>query len=146
MLTGLFYFPDGTTLSNAHFPLFYQVIRAAKSDTRLANNNLPSDIQKLRCRACYEALRFAPQIEAMGKVMSLTWYQFTLESLVCFSIFIILIKLSILQLLVDRMRSYGPFTALHLRYEKDMLAFSGCTHGLSNVEAEELKTIRYNSY
>ena len=47
-----------------------QVIRAAKSDSRLANSNLPLDIQKLRCRACYQALRFAPTIEAMGKVVS----------------------------------------------------------------------------
>ncbi|XP_042494001.1 O-fucosyltransferase 7-like isoform X2 [Macadamia integrifolia] len=93
----------------------YQVIRAAKSDSRLANNNLPPDIQKLRCRACYEALRFAPRIEAMGK------------------------------LLVERMRSYGPYIALHLRYEKDMLAFSGCTHGLSPAEADELTTIRENT-
>lgn len=56
--------------------IFYflaQVIRAAKSDSRLANNNLPADIQKLRCRACYEALRFAPQIEAMGKVDQPAW-------------------------------------------------------------------------
>ncbi|KAI7742849.1 hypothetical protein M8C21_027862 [Ambrosia artemisiifolia] len=90
----------------------YQVIRAAKSDSRLANNNLPPDIQKLRCRACYEALRFSPRIEAMGK------------------------------LLVDRMRSYGPYIALHLRYEKDMLSFSGCTHDLSIEEANELTAIR----
>ncbi|KAJ6851038.1 uncharacterized protein M6B38_262850 [Iris pallida] len=92
----------------------YQVIRAAKSDSRLANNNLPPDIQKLRCRAFYEALRFAPQIEALGK------------------------------LLVERMRSYGPYIALHLRYEKDMLSFSGCTYGLSNAEADELTSIREN--
>ncbi|KAK4745081.1 hypothetical protein SAY87_011393 [Trapa incisa] len=92
-----------------------EVIGAAKSDSRLANNKLDQDIQKLRCRACYQALRFAPPIEAMGK------------------------------LLVERMRSYGPYIALHLRYEKDMLAFSGCTHGLSPAEADELKTIRENT-
>ncbi|THU74256.1 hypothetical protein C4D60_Mb04t31460 [Musa balbisiana] len=90
------------------------VIKAAKSDSRLANNNLPPDIQKLRCRAFYEALRFAPRIEALGK------------------------------LLVERMRSYGRYIALHLRYEKDMLAFSGCTYGLSSVESDELARIREN--
>ncbi|CAL9080554.1 unnamed protein product [Musa textilis] len=92
----------------------YQVIKAAKSDSRLANNNLPSDIQKLRCRAFYEALKFSPQIEALGK------------------------------LLVERMRSYGRYITLHLRYEKDMLAFSGCTYGLTPAESDELARIRDN--
>ncbi|KAG9156085.1 hypothetical protein Leryth_020675 [Lithospermum erythrorhizon] len=94
----------------------YKVIRAAKSDSRLANNNLPPDIQKLRCRACYAALRFAPQIEAMGK------------------------------LLVDRVRAHGRYIALHLRYEKDMLAFSGCTHGLSVMNLSRENTTWWKAH
>ncbi|KAG0480339.1 hypothetical protein HPP92_011197 [Vanilla planifolia] len=93
----------------------YKVIHAAKSDSRLANNNLPTEIQKLRCRAFFEALRFAPQIESLGK------------------------------LLIERMRSNGRYIALHLRYEKDMLAFTGCTYGLSSAEADELEKIRENT-
>lgn len=50
--------------------LAVQVIKAAKSDSRLANNLLPSEIQKLRCRVHYDALRFAPHIEALGKVQT----------------------------------------------------------------------------
>ncbi|KAL6969762.1 Rhamnogalacturonan I rhamnosyltransferase 1 [Sarracenia purpurea var. burkii] len=96
-------------------PLFEKnkVIHFNKTDTRLANNGIPLDLQKLRCRVNFQALKFTPEIEALG-------YK-----------------------LVRILQGKGPFVALHLRYEMDMLAFSGCTHGCSEEEAEELKRLRY---
>ncbi|XP_042033440.1 O-fucosyltransferase 38-like [Salvia splendens] len=105
---GLGYYEEMTTLWKE-----YQIIHVAKSDSRLANNDLPLDIQRLRCRALYHALRFSPSIESLGKK------------------------------LVERLRSRAQrYIALHLRYEKDMLSFTGCTYGLTVAESEELRTMR----
>ncbi|RZC60899.1 hypothetical protein C5167_022653 [Papaver somniferum] len=96
-------------------PLFskYKVIHFNKTDARVANNGLPVDFQKLRCRVNYQALKFTPRINALGNK------------------------------LVRLLKEKGTFVALHLRYEMDMLAFSGCTHGCTEAEAEELKRMRY---
>ncbi|XP_019170918.1 PREDICTED: uncharacterized protein At1g04910-like [Ipomoea nil] len=96
-------------------PLFskHKVIHFNRTDARLANNGIPFELQRLRCRVNFHGLKFTPQIEALG------------------------------QKLVHILQGKGPFVALHLRYEKDMLAFSGCTHGCTEEEAEELKQLRY---
>ncbi|PNY03392.1 hypothetical protein L195_g026719, partial [Trifolium pratense] len=63
----------------------HKVVHLNRTDARLANNGLPIEIQKLRCRVNFNALR----------------------------------------------------------YEMDMLAFSGCTHGCDDSEVEELTRMRY---
>ncbi|EOY01838.1 O-fucosyltransferase family protein isoform 1 [Theobroma cacao] len=96
-------------------PLFskYKVVHFNRTDTRLANNGISLNLQKLRCRVNFQGLKFTPQIETLG-------YK-----------------------LVRILQERGPFVALHLRYEMDMLAFLGCTHGCTVEEAEELKRLRY---
>ncbi|XVF43294.1 hypothetical protein PTKIN_Ptkin02bG0028500 [Pterospermum kingtungense] len=99
---------------NKVFPRFekYEVVHFTKTDTRLSNN-LPVEVQKLRCRVNYEALRFTPAIEKVGKKI------------------------------IEILREKGPFLVLHLRYEMDMLAFSGCTEGCNAKEVQELTRMRY---
>uniref|UniRef100_A0A804R218 O-fucosyltransferase family protein n=1 Tax=Zea mays TaxID=4577 RepID=A0A804R218_MAIZE len=106
---------DISYYQNQILPLIrkYKVVHLNRTDARLANNGLPMETQKLRCRVNYASLKFTPQIEELGKRV------------------------------IRILRQNGPFLVLHLRYEMDMLAFSGCTQGCSTEEAEELTRMRY---
>ncbi|XP_072993586.1 O-fucosyltransferase 6-like isoform X3 [Typha latifolia] len=88
------------------------VVQLTKFDYRLANK-LDTDLQKLRCRVNYHALRFTDPIQQMGEK------------------------------LIHRMKVKSKhFIALHLRFEPDMLAFSGCYYGGGEKEKRELGAIR----
>ncbi|KAK9007472.1 hypothetical protein V6N11_074394 [Hibiscus sabdariffa] len=87
-------------------------VELRKFDYRLSNR-LETDLQKLRCRVNYHALTFTDPILAMGR------------------------------LLVERMKMKTKhFIALHLRFEPDMLAFTGCDYGGGEKERKELGAIR----
>ncbi|KAL0913318.1 hypothetical protein M5K25_016769 [Dendrobium thyrsiflorum] len=99
---------------NRVFPALLKkhVVQLTKFDYRLSNK-LENDLQKLRCRVNYHALRFTDPIRKMGET------------------------------LIKRMKSKSKhFIALHLRFEPDMLAFSGCYYGGGDKERMELGTIR----
>ncbi|TKY70822.1 GDP-fucose protein O-fucosyltransferase [Spatholobus suberectus] len=89
-----------------------QVVQLTKFDYRLANN-LDDELQKLRCRVNFHALRFTKPIQELG------------------------------QRIVMRMQKMAHhFIAVHLRFEPDMLAFSGCYFGGGEKERRELGEIR----
>ncbi|KAL9242783.1 hypothetical protein vseg_016749 [Gypsophila vaccaria] len=89
-----------------------RVVQLYKFDYRLAND-LDPELQKLRCRVNYHALRFTKPIQELGAKV------------------------------VMRMRQMATrFIAVHLRFEPDMLAFSGCYYGGGEKEINELREIR----
>ncbi|URE23945.1 DUF246 domain-containing protein [Musa troglodytarum] len=80
-------------------------------DSRLSKD-LPSDLQKLRCKVAFHALRFAAPIQELGNKLAM------------------------------RMRSKGPYLALHLRLEKDVWVRTGCVPGLSSEDDEVVQRER----
>ncbi|URE23944.1 DUF246 domain-containing protein [Musa troglodytarum] len=92
-------------------------------DSRLSKD-LPSDLQKLRCKStdgytslkshkvAFHALRFAAPIQELGNKLAM------------------------------RMRSKGPYLALHLRLEKDVWVRTGCVPGLSSEDDEVVQRER----
>ncbi|KAI4339056.1 hypothetical protein MLD38_024039 [Melastoma candidum] len=80
-------------------------------DSRLSKD-LPPDLQKLRCKVAFHALKFAQPLLELGTEIA------------------------------DRMHAEGPYLALHLRMEKDVWVRTGCLPGLSREFDEMVRDER----
>ncbi|CAN1355855.1 O-fucosyltransferase 8 [Linum perenne] len=84
---------------------------------RLGFDPLPSEIQRLRCKCNFHALKFVPKIQEAGS------------------------------LLIQRIRRYeATYLAVHLRFEIDMIAYSLCYFGGGPVEKQELQAYRESHF
>lgn len=87
---------------------------------RLGYDNVPAEINRLRCRVNYHALKFLPEIETMAEVLAL------------------------------RMRnSTGvahPYMALHLRFEKGMVGLSFCDFAGTRAEKAMMAAYRQKEW
>ncbi|XP_075650805.1 O-fucosyltransferase 9 isoform X1 [Castanea sativa] len=95
-------------------------VRIAPFSNRLAQE-VPSNVQWLRCLANYEALRFSGPIRRLAENM------------------------------VDRMvknssQSGGKYVSVHLRFEEDMVAFSCCEYDGGEEEKREMDIARERSW
>ncbi|KAI3747576.1 hypothetical protein L6452_10078 [Arctium lappa] len=106
----------------------YGIAAISPFSHRLAFNNMPMDIQRLRCKVNFEALVFVPHITSLGDVLVNRLRYPAAER-------------GYLQQVVDT-KGAGKFVALHLRFDKDMAAHSACDFGGGKAEKKALARYR----
>ncbi|CAJ1974017.1 unnamed protein product [Sphenostylis stenocarpa] len=113
----------------------YGIAAIAPFSHRLTFNNLPSDIQRLRCKVNFEALVFVPHIRELGEaiVHRLRHSSFVNQA-------------EVKDIPLEETHMFGKqqkrkFVVLHLRFDKDMAAHSACDFG--GGKAEKLALAKY---
>ncbi|KAG9129709.1 hypothetical protein Leryth_015414 [Lithospermum erythrorhizon] len=111
----------------------YGIAAIAPFSHRLAFDNLPSDIQHLRCKVNFHALVFVPHIRMLGETLvnrlqsppSIDKELDTMD----------------LQQSIHHEKRAGKYVVVHLRFDKDMASHSACDFG--GGKAEKLALAKY---
>ncbi|XP_075496749.1 O-fucosyltransferase 8-like isoform X2 [Primulina tabacum] len=109
---------------------------------RLGFNSMPSDVQKLRCKCNFHALKFVPRIQKIGSLLvkRIRKYE-SAKSLLDKALLGKYIS-SIPPRKQVAITSSSKYLALHLRFEVDMVAYSMCDFGGGEDEKRELQAYR----
>ncbi|KAJ8771194.1 hypothetical protein K2173_025913 [Erythroxylum novogranatense] len=113
----------------------YGIAAISPFSHRLTFDNLPMDIQRLRCKVNFQALAFVPHIRELGDAL--------IHRLRYPSGRTGLPDSNYLKETTDLIDNRGPrkFVVLHLRFDKDMAAHSACDFG--GGKAEKLALAKY---
>ncbi|KAJ4916807.1 O-fucosyltransferase family protein [Raphanus sativus] len=117
----------------------YGMVHLFGYGNRLGFDPLPFDVQRLRCKCNFHALKFAPKIQKAGSLLvkRIRRYETSRSKLDE-------------ALLGESMAKYSAkedqeplkYLALHLRFEEDMVAYSLCDFGGGETERKELQAYR----
>ncbi|GLT54779.1 hypothetical protein SLA2020_279480 [Shorea laevis] len=108
----------------------YGIAAISPFSHRLAFDNLPMDIQRLRCKVNFQALVFVPHIRALGHSLVSRLRNPSGKSGALGTNY-----------LQESIEEAGKFVVLHLRFDKDMAAHSACDFG--GGKAEKLALAKY---
>ncbi|XP_054809633.1 O-fucosyltransferase 39 isoform X1 [Prosopis cineraria] len=114
----------------------YGIAAIAPFSHRLTYDNLPMDIQRLRCKVNFQALVFVPHIRTLGDALisRLRYPQYSAGEM----------GRTYLQESTEASNSGSArkFVVLHLRFDKDMAAHSACDFGGGKIEKLALAKYR----
>ncbi|KAL3686965.1 hypothetical protein R1sor_013274 [Riccia sorocarpa] len=111
--------PRKATLLHYQYKIFKKLqnnrlIQLIATNNRL-QDNLEPNLQKLRCRATYTALRFVPSITELGHKLIQR---------------------------IGNLSKTGRYVAVHIRFDQETLSASGCYFGGGEKERKDLMTYR----
>lgn len=113
----------------------YGIAAIAPFSHRLTFENLPVNLQRLRCKVNFQALAFVPHIRALGDTLVNRLRSSSNKNQAAQTKYLLLGRDQIGK------QNAGKFVVLHLRFDKDMAAHSACDFG--GGKAEKLALAKY---
>ncbi|RDX82358.1 hypothetical protein CR513_36867, partial [Mucuna pruriens] len=111
---------------------------------RLGFDPFPSDIQRLRCKCNFHALKFVPKIQQLGSLLIKRIRKYGARRS--------MLDTQLLGKFINNnedhesTRGSAKYLALHLRFEIDMVAYSLCEFGGGEEERKELQAYRESHF
>ncbi|KAL5732107.1 O-fucosyltransferase 8 [Ranunculus cassubicifolius] len=113
---------------------------------RLGFDPLPFELQRLRCKCNFHALKFVPKIQQAGSLLVSRIRKYDAAQSQLETQLLGDFMSNISSKGEDSSRGTSKYLALHLRFEIDMVAYSLCDYGGGKLERDELQAYRESHF